>query len=94
MARQPVIAKIPWMPIALSRDGAAMKETANTTPMVEPMIAMALVRCESRVRSATAAMATPEMAPAPWRMRPAIMAQGPCAMAQTKLPAAKSARPA
>src|SRR5437870_4086129 len=50
-----------------------MKDRAKTTPMVEPMIAIDLERWLSRVRSAAMAMATSEIAPAPCRMRPAIM---------------------
>jgi len=61
--------------------------------MVEPMIAIALLRWVSRVRSAAMAIATPEMAPIPWRTRPAIMPAGPWLAAQTKLPAAMAAKP-
>ncbi len=62
--------------------------------MVEPMIAIALVRCVSRVRSAAAAIATPEMAPAPCNTRPAIIDPGDSDSAHSTLPAAKAARPA
>ena len=37
-----------------------------------PMMAIALVRCSSRVRSAVSAMTAAEIAPAPWMMRPRI----------------------
>ena len=40
------------------------------------------------------AMATPEMAPAPWIVRPRITAQGASASAQMALPAAKTRSPA
>ncbi len=92
-ARYPVRAKTPGTPIILSRNGAATSEIANTAPMDTPMIAIALVRCDSRVRSATIAIATAETAPAPCTTRPAIIAQGLSEAAQRKLPAANSASP-
>ena len=50
---RPVIAKMPRTPIACSRNGRQRRATARTpAPMVEPIIAIALVRCCSRVRSA------------------------------------------
>ena len=52
---------MPGTPIACSRKGAITNEIANTTPIVEPMIAIALVRWLSRVRSAAVAIATPEI---------------------------------
>ena len=53
---------------ALARDVNATLirvDTANATPLVEPIIAMALVRCSSRVRSASIALTAAETAPAP-----------------------------
>ena len=61
--------------------------------MVEPMIAIAFERSLSRVRSAAIAIATPEIAPAPCSVRPAIMSHGASASAHRKLPAAKQASP-
>ena len=63
-------------------------------PIVEPIIAMTLVRCCSRVRSAASAMATDEIAPAPCSVRPAIMVQMSSAAQPRKLPAAKISSPA
>jgi hypothetical protein len=61
--------------------------------MVMPMMAMALVRCSSRVRSAVNAMTAAEIAPAPWMTRPRITMLMSVAIAATKLPMAKMARP-
>ena len=47
-------------------------DSANVPPMVIPMIAMALVRWSSRVRSAASAITAAEIAPAPWIIRPTI----------------------
>ncbi len=94
IARAPVSAKMPRTPIERSRKGAATNDTANTAPMVEPMIAIALVRWPSRVKSAVMARVTAEMAPAPCTMRPAIIAHGLSPEAHKKLPAAKMASPA
>ena len=93
MASTPVRAKMPGTPTALRSDGAATNDPANARPMVEPMMAIALVRWLGRVRSPAMAMATPEMAPAPWTVRPRMTAQGSVARAQMALPAAKTRRP-
>ena len=69
----PVRVKIPSMPITRYRPGAATSEIANASPIDAPMIAIALVRCSSRVRSATNATTAAEMAPAPCRARPAMV---------------------
>ena len=89
----PVIAKMPGTPIEVSSQGPRTKEAPKTTPIVEPMIAIVLVRWLSRVRSAASAITVPEMAPAPWSARPRIIDQGASEAAQTKLPAAMQARP-
>ena len=60
---------------------------------LQPIIAIALVRCVSRVRSAVNAITTAEIAPAPCRMRPAITPPIESAAAAIKLPAANIARP-
>ena len=55
------------------RAAARRPATARTcSPIVEPIIAIALVRCCSRVRSAASAITTDEIAPAPCSTRPAI----------------------
>ena len=82
------------MPITRYSSGAPTSESANMKAIVEPIIAITLVRCCSRVRSAASAMATEEMAPAPCSMRAAIAVQMSSAAAPRKLPAAKMARPA
>ncbi len=94
MASPAVIAKMPGTPMAALRNGEIAKDTAKETPIVEPMIAIALPRWLSRVRSAAIAITTPEMAPAPCSARPKIMAAGEAEAAQTRLPAANSASPA
>ena len=60
--KQPVVAasaKMPGTPTASLRRGAAMNEAAMATPMVEPMIAIALVRWLGRVSFFVIATATP-----------------------------------
>ncbi len=64
-------------------------ESANVAPMVTPMIAIALVRCSSRVRSAVSAITAAEIAPAPCITRPRITVAMSCATAAMKLPSAK-----
>gem|GEM_PF-3580455 len=93
IARPPVIAKMPWMPTHCAREGAATNDTAKAAPIVEPMIAIALLRWVSRVRSAAKAIATPEIAPTPCSTRPAIIPPGVALDAHTKLPAAMAASP-
>ncbi|MNN64507.1 hypothetical protein D3C81_1799490 [compost metagenome] len=65
----------PDRPKALVRSGPTTIATANDRPMLMPIMAMALVRCCSRVRSDSSAMTAAEMAPAPCRIRPAITPQ-------------------
>ena len=93
-ASTPVRAKMPGTPIAFLRKGAATKEPAKATPIVEPMMAIALVRWEGRVRSPPLAGATPEIAPPPLIVRPRVTAHGHRASAQSALPAANTSRPA
>lgn len=52
--------------------GPSTMATAKETPMLMPIIAIALVRCCSRVRSESSAITAAEIAPAPCRTRPAI----------------------
>ena len=72
---------------AVQRRRRATSESANTSPIEAPIIAIVLVRCSSRVRSAANAITAAEIAPAPWITRPAIVTQMSCAPAATKLPA-------
>ena len=44
---------------------AIRNDKAKATPIVPPMVAIALVRCSSRVRSASNAVTTADTAPAP-----------------------------
>src|SRR3989344_3680437 len=44
---------------------SSTRDSAKVRPMVPPTMAMALVRCSSRVRSASSAVKTELMAPAP-----------------------------
>ena len=64
------MAKIPGTPIHLSSTGPITRARAKLSPMVAPIEAMALVRCSSRVRSASSAETTAETAPAPCITRP------------------------
>ena len=45
--------------------GPSTSEAAKVSPMEPPIMAMALVRCSSRVRSASSAVTAALMAPAP-----------------------------
>ena len=64
-AKTAVIKKIPGTPIHWLSTGPKIKDIANVIPMVPPIIAIALVRCSSLVRSATKAVTAAETAPAP-----------------------------
>ncbi len=61
--------------------------------MLMPIIAIALVRCCSRVRSESSAITAAEIAPAPCRTRPAITPQMESALAARAAPAAKISSP-
>ena len=76
------------MPIQPYSAGDSTSEPANTRPIDEPMTAMILVRCCSRTRSATSAVAAAEIAPVPCRMRAAIIQLMSGAQAAITLPAA------
>ena len=56
-------------------------------------MAIALVRCSSRVRSATSAITVLAIAPAPCRVRPRMIPSTLSAMPATTLPRANSASP-
>ena len=72
VARIAVIAKIPGTPISVLSTGPAMMDNPNVSPMVMPIAAMALVRTESRVRSAASAITAAEIAPVPCTVRPTM----------------------
>ena len=80
-------------PNALATSGPITMATANDKPMLMPIIAMALVRCCSRVRSESSAITAAEIAPAPCSMRPAITPQILSDMAASTAPAAKISKP-
>ncbi|MCY1443586.1 hypothetical protein D9M71_600100 [compost metagenome] len=83
----------PDKPKALVSNGPTTMATANDRPMLMPIMAMALVRCCSRVRSDSSAMTAAEIAPAPCRIRPAITPQMESAWAANTLPRAKTTSP-
>ncbi|MNE49386.1 hypothetical protein D3C80_1439010 [compost metagenome] len=83
----------PDRPKARVTSGPTTMATANDKPMLMPIMAMALVRCCSRVRSESKAMTAAEIAPAPCRMRPAITPQIESAWAASTLPRAKITSP-
>lgn len=56
-------------------------------------MAITLVRCSSRVRSAASAVTAAEIAPVPCSTRPAIIQCMSGAQAATKLPSANSSKP-
>ena len=92
-ARIAVSQKIPAMPTAAYSSGAATIDNANTSPIEEPIIAITLVRCWSRVRSAASAVTAAEIAPAPCSTRPTMIMWMPSASAATTLPSTNSTRP-
>ena len=57
--------KIPETPILSFNQGEITKDNANVRPIDPPTIAIAFVRCSSRVRSDNKAVKTAEIAPAP-----------------------------
>ncbi|MNE54629.1 hypothetical protein D3C80_1494200 [compost metagenome] len=83
----------PDKPKARVSKGPTTMATANDKPMLMPIMAMALVRCCSRVRSESSAITAAEIAPAPCRIRPAITPQMESAWAASTLPRAKITRP-
>ncbi len=85
---------MPGTPISSSSSGPAMSATVNDRPIVMPIMAMAFVRCDSRVRSASNAITTPATAPLPCRARPSTTSQMSVARAASALPTANSSRPA
>ena len=93
-ASTPVKMNKPAMPIQPYRTGAPTSDNAKTSPIDEPIIAITLVRCSSRVRSAASAVTAAEMAPAPCNTRPTMTQVMSGAQAATKLPSAKISRPA
>ena len=93
-ASTPVSANRPPMPTAAYSGGAPTSDSAKVSPMDAPTIAIALVRCSSRVASAMNAVTAAEIAPAPCTARPMIVQKMSSADAAMKLPAANSTRPA
>ena len=64
-ASTPISVNMPDMPMYLYSSGDSTIEIENVMPMVIPIIAIALVRCSSRVRSAVSAITAALIAPAP-----------------------------
>ena len=64
-ASRPVRSNMPGTPMALYSAGPASSDAMKLMPMVMPTMAMALVRCSSRVESAIIAEIAAEIAPAP-----------------------------
>ena len=63
--KKPVSIKIPGTPMRRFNTGAPIKDKAKVIPIVAPIMAIALVRCSSLVKSATSAVIAAEIAPAP-----------------------------
>src|SRR5260364_350521 len=70
------------MPIQSNSTGAVTMAKANDTPMLAPIIAIALTRLCSAVRSATNALSAEEIAPAPCRARKSAIRRQSRAYAQ------------
>ena len=62
----------PDMPTEATIIGPKANDNIMEVAMVKPMVAMALVRCCSRVTSASSAIITPDTAPLPANARPII----------------------
>src|SRR5450830_89620 len=92
-ASTPVMAKMPPMPISRYKTGEATSETAKVRPIEAPTIAIAFVRCSSRVESAIKAVTAAEIAPAPWMARPMMTQVMSLAPAATKEPTANRIKP-
>ena len=92
-ASTPVSQKMPLTPITGASSGPANIASMNDTPMVMPIVAIALVRCSSRVTSAASAMTAAEIAPLPWIARPMMINHTSFAKAAIALPRANSSRP-
>ena len=75
--------------LILVKYGPKLNATINDRPIVIPMVAIALLRCCSRVTSASNAIATAEIAPAPAIARPNITPQIDVDIAETAPPNAK-----
>ena len=70
-----------------------IKDKAKVMPIVAPIIAIALVRCSSLVKSATRAVIAAEIAPAPWIARPRIIISIRSEEPDTKEPRANKIKP-
>ena len=62
----------PDIPTKVVSHGPRLNATTKDTPILMPMVAMALVRFSSRVTSASSAITTADTAPAPAIARPMI----------------------
>ena len=90
----PVLQNSPGRPRIGRKAGPATMASAKAMPMLTPMMAIALVRCSSRVRSAVSASTAEAMAPKPCSPRPRMTPQMLSALAATALPAANISSPA
>ncbi len=71
-AKTPVNANIPGTPSTPCNNGERIKEIEKVSPIVMPIIAIALVRTSSRVKSAVNAITAALIAPAPCIARPTM----------------------
>ena len=85
--------KMPATPMKRATIGPAMIATMKEAPIEMPTVAMALVRCSSRVRSATSARITEPTAPEPCSARPMMTPPIEVDIAATALPSANSSSP-
>ncbi len=85
--------KIPLTPMNAAAIGPATSAIMKEAPIVIPIIAIALVRFSSRVRSATSARITEPTAPAPCNARPMITPPIDVEFAATALPIPNRASP-
>ena len=93
MASNAVNQKTPARSLRDATSGPSTKANIKETPMLAPTSAIALVRCSSRVKSATIAITVLAIAPAPCSRRPSTIPSMLSAIAATTLPRANSSRP-
>src|SRR5690554_7250031 len=85
--------KISGRPPNVANQGPNTNATENDKPILTPTVAIAFIRCSSRVKSVKSAIIALAIAPAPCKARPNNIAQIESAVAATTLPIAKTIKP-
>ncbi len=84
---------MPVMPTRGCSSGPSTSDSRKLTAIEPPIIAIALVRWESRVPSATIADTAADTAPAPCNARPMMTVTTESSIAAMKLPSANTSSP-